>query len=86
MTLAVVNESAIDRSRVVVHIRPLKHLKTLYGYSFILLWSSPKIAFAPAILDILVVDNFRTRDGIDKIISDSWSEYSYLQNTSLLCV
>ena len=54
MTLAVVNESAIDRSRVVVHIRPLKHLKTLYGYSFILLWStSPKMAFAPGILDIL---------------------------------
>ena len=85
MTLAVVNESAIDRSRVVVHIRPLKHLKTLYGYSFILLWSSLKSAFAPGILDILV-DNFRTRDGMDKIMSDSWSEYSYLQNTSLLCV
>ena len=85
MTLAVVNESAIDRSRVVVHIRPLKHLKTLYGYSFILLWSSPKSAFTLWNFDILV-DNFRTRDGMDKIMSDSWSEYSYLQNTSLLCV
>ena len=37
LTLAAVNESAIDSSRVVVHIRPLKHLKTLRGYSFILL-------------------------------------------------
>ena len=36
MTLAVVNESAIDRSRVVVHIRHLKHLKTLYGYAIVL--------------------------------------------------
>ena len=36
----VVNESAtIDRrSRVVVHIRPLKHLKTFYG-SYALLYS-----------------------------------------------
>ena len=49
--------------------------------------TSLKMAFAPGILDILV-DNFRTReDGIiDKIMSDSWSEYSYLQNTSLLSI
>ena len=64
MTLAVLlNESAIDRYRVVaVHIRPLKHLKTLCGYSYsfiLLLRSSPKMAFAPAILDIFV-DNFRS--------------------------
>ena len=28
---------AADTLVVVVHIRPLKHFKTLYGYSFILL-------------------------------------------------
>ena len=33
------------------------------------------MAFAAAILDILV-DNFRTRDGMDKIMSDFWSEYT----------
>ena len=29
-------ECAIDRSRVVVHIRPFNHLKTLYGSCFML--------------------------------------------------
>ena len=64
MTMAVVNENhAIDRSRVVVHIRPLKHLKlftvlVLYYFEVVQKW--------PAILDILV-DNFRTRDGMDKL-------------------
>ena len=33
--------------------------------------TSLKMAFAAAILDILVVDNFRTRDGMDKVVSDS---------------
>ena len=66
MTMIYVKECAIVRSRVVVDIRPLKHLKTLYGYhSFlILLRSSLKSAFTAGILDILVEDNFRTtRDG-----------------------
>ena len=31
MTITDVKECAIDRSRVVVHIRPFKLLKTLYG-------------------------------------------------------
>ena len=31
-----VKECAIDRSRVVVHIRPFKLLKTLYGSCFML--------------------------------------------------
>ena len=36
MTITDVKECAIDRSRVVVHIRPFKLLKTLYGSCFML--------------------------------------------------
>ena len=36
--------------------------------------TSPKMAFALWHFDILV-DNFWTRDGMDKIMSDSWSEW-----------
>ena len=36
MTMIDVKECAIDRSRVVVHIRPFKLLKTLYGSCFML--------------------------------------------------
>ena len=34
MTMIDVKECAIDRSGVVVHIRPFKLLKTLYGFCF----------------------------------------------------
>ena len=34
---------AIDRSRVVLHIRPFKLLKTLYGYCFMLARKPPPI-------------------------------------------
>ena len=69
MTLAVVNERSIiaDRSRVVgVHIRPLKHFKTLYGVVVLYYFEVPrtslgstslKMAFTHRHLDILLVDN-----------------------------
>ena len=43
MTMIDVKEWAIDRSRVVVHIRPFKLLKPLYGYCFML--AKKKLAY-----------------------------------------
>ena len=43
-------------------------------YYFEIPRTSLKMAFAPApaiLEDILLVDNFRTRDGMEKIMSDS---------------
>ena len=83
MTLAVVNESVIDRSRVVVHhIRPaLKHLKTLvYGYSFILAsstlyfevvqkWPSPQRFWI--VCWSITFEQLEQGDGLDKIMRRS---------------
>ena len=43
MTMIDVKECSIDRSRVVVHIRPFKLLKTLYGSCFMLARKPPPI-------------------------------------------
>ena len=80
---------AIDRSRVVVvHIRPLKHFKTLYGYSFILLQcfevASLKSAFTHRATfwsirtfepEMVAMDNKKIMS--DSVILDQ-AEYSYL--------
>ena len=57
MTMIDVKECAIDRSRVVVHIRPFKLLKTLYVYCFMLAKKTRPINSERRKYDIVIVDS-----------------------------
>ena len=82
--MAVVNESAIDRSRVVVHSRHLKHFLLMVIVLYFILVQSSSLKWWSEIglrrknflgyFGPRPPDNFRTRDDgmlLDKIMSDS---------------
>ena len=61
MTITDVKECAIDRSRVVVHIRPFKLLKTLYGSCFM-----------PARKPVPINSEFRAEEVVRTISNDDY--------------